>query len=172
MGMFDKKEGGTKVGNILRGLKNVGLPIAELADKLVLGGKASDLISLIKGDTITTDNKPLSPEVVESILLALNEDVQDARDHAENRDKDVNVPTLNKIAPVIIDLIITATFGGGFFLIVYLMFFKEAVTANTIIQAVLLFGQVQAILMVIVMFYRGGNSSEQHSFIGKLLGKK
>lgn len=172
MSIFDKKEGGTAVGNALRKIKGIALPVVDVIDDLVLNGKIGDAIDLIKGDTITQSGAKLSPEQIIELTTIAYKDVQHARSTSIKRDSNKQVPLLNKITPVIIDLLVTLTFTGGFYALIYLMFFKPDVDKNTIIQAVLLFGQVQAILMTIVMFYRGGNNNDQHGFINKLFKSK
>ena len=174
MGTTTKKEGGTKVGNLLRSIKGVSLPIAEIIDKLVLGGAASEAIALLKGDTIQESGEPFDPTLLAELIRAMGTDIENARIASEKRMASTTTPIAIKYVPSIIDLTVIVVWSIVALYMVYsvIAFAIDGTGSGAAVTAMAIFTAISSKADSVIQFYRGGNSEDQQNFVHTLLGKK
>jgi len=173
--MFKKKEGGTAVGNILRGIKNVALPMVDVVDDLILGGKLGDAMDLIKRDSMTTgNNPPLTADDVAKVTEALAADVQHSRQASLVRLQSDKVPTPIKYVPSFIDVVVILIWG---FTAIYLLIIAgaqvmgKAGMGDTVL-AMAVFTATTTMAKDVLGFHRGGNNQEQNEHAARMLGHR
>lgn len=183
MGLFDKKEGGTALGNALRGLKTVAGPMIGIVDELVLGGKIGDAMDLLKGDAMTIEGAPpLTADELAIVAKAISEDVQQARKNNFAKLESSKVPFIAKIIPSIIDLMVMTVWSSAALFMLYTLIkltgeiaSVEGVTRGGAIDAtvaVSIFMAIHSHAGNIINYHRGGNSSEQNEHTARMMGRQ
>lgn len=180
MGLFDKKDGGTTMGNILRSMKNVAGPMIGIADELLLGGKIGDLMGILKSDEMTVAKAPpLTADELARLTEAIALDSKQLREVNLKVLESTRVPQIARIMPSIIDgCVMTVWSVAGLYMLfalVSLIVAKmsgepngESIDATV---AVAIFMAIHSHAGNIINYHRGGNSSEQNEHAARMTGR-